>query len=94
MFELKGPRKNKFRILGARIWVSFVRSGGAKTGGIAGSFEDFGAPGADEDGLKPGCIEVELIFARALNTGPIMIFISDRLIFKWDKRSAAGSSIL
>ena len=66
MFELKGPRKNKFRILGARIWVSFVRSGGAKTGGIAGSFEDFGAPGADEDGLKPGCIEVELIFARAL----------------------------
>ena len=67
MFELKGPRKNKFRILGARIWVSFVRSGGAKTGGIAGSFEDFGAPGADEDGLKPGCIEVELIFARALS---------------------------
>jgi hypothetical protein len=23
------PRKNNFRILGARIWVSFVRSGGA-----------------------------------------------------------------
>jgi hypothetical protein len=35
----KGLRKNKFRILGARIWVSFVRSGGGKTGGIASSFE-------------------------------------------------------
>jgi hypothetical protein len=64
---IQGPCKNKFRILGARIWVSLVHSGGAKTGGIAGSFEDFGAPGADEDGLKPGCIEVELIFVRALN---------------------------
>jgi hypothetical protein len=53
-------------ILGARIWVSFVRSGGAKAGGIASSFEDFGAPGAGEDGLKPGCIDVEIIFARVL----------------------------
>jgi hypothetical protein len=63
----KGSRKNNFRILGARIWVSFVRSGGAKTGGIASSFEDFGAPGAGEDGLKPGCIDVEIIFARVLS---------------------------
>jgi hypothetical protein len=65
--SIKDPRKNNFRILGARIWVSFVRFGGAKAGGIASSFEDFGAPGAGEDGLKPGCIDVEIIFARVLN---------------------------
>ncbi|MEJ2659934.1 MAG: hypothetical protein P8Z73_04305, partial [Desulfobacteraceae bacterium] len=29
-------------------------------------FEDFAAPGAGEDGLKPGWINVEIIFARAL----------------------------
>jgi hypothetical protein len=63
---LKDPGKNNFRILGAPIWVSFVRSGGAKTGGIASSFEDFGAPGVGEDGLKPGCMDVEIIFAWVL----------------------------
>ena len=30
------------------------------------SFEDFGAPGAGEDGLKPGCMDVEIIFAWVL----------------------------
>jgi hypothetical protein len=59
---VKGPRKNNFRILGARIWVSFVRSGGGKTGGIASSFEDFDTPGAGEDGLKPGWIKCKFIF--------------------------------
>ena len=57
--EAKDPGKNNFRILGARIWVSFVRSGGAKTGAIASSFEDFGDPGAGEDGLKPGWIKCD-----------------------------------
>jgi hypothetical protein len=50
-----------------RIWVSFVRSGGGKTGGIASSFEDFDTPGAGEDDLKPGWIKCDFIFARALS---------------------------
>jgi hypothetical protein len=64
----KGPGKNNFHILGTRIWVGFVRSGGGKTGGIASSFEDFDTPGAGEDGLKPGWIKGEIIFSRVLKS--------------------------
>jgi hypothetical protein len=63
---IKGPRKINFHILGARIWVRFVRSQGRKTGGIASSFEDFAPLRAGEDGLKPGCIKGEIIFSWAL----------------------------
>jgi hypothetical protein len=39
MVGLRARAKIIFRISGARIWGSFARSGGAKTGGIASSFE-------------------------------------------------------
>jgi hypothetical protein len=65
----KGSRKNNFHILGARIWARFVRSQGRKTGGIASSFEDFAPLRAGKDGLKPGWIKGEIIFARALRVG-------------------------
>jgi hypothetical protein len=75
IFEIKGPRKNYFHILGVRIWVRFVRSQRRKTGGIASSFEDFAPLRAGEDGLKPGWIKGEIIFTRALTSAELIGYI-------------------